>query len=390
MTQETLPSPQIEQNGLPLPAAIRLEHPMIPHEKQIVNLQGQPLHDASQTAQTFGIAVPTVAKIEAGNQLFSVLDTRVSDDYSSPLLVVDESFHHGSEGSYKGLWRDEPLQLGRNHHGNRFDYLSTVSNSHFTLAYNGLGLVVANQQPTNTTLLSGDLVQGGQPDNSQRGNIRAVYTSSVNEDIRSRFDFGAEDLTAPYGYYKNHVIIGRKTSTVKDGVYFTTRPASEAVVVDDKSRALQQVAQGLLHKVERKFGKEPTAPIEAMLKLVNQYTREIMPYDERGADKLSAPHYDNNGLIGLSEYIEQGVGVCRHQCLVAAFLVETLVDNKLMVGRTGVERNHDVDANGAHAWAKFEIPGGQSFVIDPAQNFVGTKQKAQQEGRWKYDLPADR
>jgi transglutaminase-like putative cysteine protease len=115
-----------------------------------------------------------------------------------------------------------------------------------------------------------------------------------------------------------------------------------------------------------------------------------MPYNLEAAENLSRPHYGTKGLISLSEYVERGVGVCRHQCLLAAVILETLAENKIVAGKSGVERNHDLDANGAHAWATFETPGGQKFVLDPAQDFVGTKDKAHAEGRWKYYLPADR
>jgi hypothetical protein len=70
--------------------------------------------------------------------------------------------------------------------------------------------------------------------------------------------------------------------------------------------------------------------------------------------------------------------------------METLIDDKILIGRTGVEHNYDTDVRGAHAWAVFETPGGKIYVIDPAQNFVGTKDKARAEGHWKYDLLADR
>ncbi|MDB5170824.1 MAG: hypothetical protein JWO35_518 [Candidatus Saccharibacteria bacterium] len=365
-------------------------HQMAHNESQVIDLHGgQPLADAYQTKREVGLAVPTVAKIEADRQLFSVLDTRLDDTYASPLLVVSKQFRDGQTRGFKGVWLNDPVVLGRGHHTDRFDYDPRVSGSHFSLAYDGLGLIVQNLRPTNKTLLSGDLktAQGGR---RHAANIRAVFTQIAEDDIYDRYDFGKRDIEAPYGYSKNHPIIGRDSKSVKNGVYFTTRPDSEAVVVDDKSRAMQQIAQDMIKKAEQKFGREPTVAVEAVLKEINKYTRKVMPYDHKGADKLSRPHYAGNTLIGLSEYIEKGVGVCRHQCLVAAFLAETLVEKKMLIGQAGVERNHDVDAHGAHAWAVFKTPGGLSFVIDPAQNFVGTKEKAHKQGRWKYDLPVDR
>ncbi len=372
-----------------IPSALQVEYPMVHNERQVVNVQGQTVHNALEVERTYGLPVPLLAKINAGRQLFSVLDTRATDEYSSPLLVVSDTFYHGSEGSFKGVWQDEdPLMFGRNpHYKYRFDYHPTVSSEHFSLAFDGLGLIVANQRPKNKTLLTGDL-QGKRFQRDRVTGVEANFTQRTGDKMRDRFDFGYEDETAPYGYYKNHRIIGRKTSIVKDSVYFTA--TSEAVVVDDKSRALQHVADGLLQHLDRKFGKYPTVPVESFLKIINNYVRKVMPYDEAAADRLSRPHYANNSLIGLSEYVKEGVGVCRHQCLVAAFLLETLIEKRILAGRTGVERNHDTNVHGAHAWAVYESPARQLFVIDPAQNFVGTKEKAHEEGRWKYDLPAER
>ena len=69
-------------------------------------------------------------------------------------------------------------------------------------------------------------------------------------------------------------------------------------------------------------------------------------------------------------------------------LAESLVEKGILLGQVGVERNNDIDAHGAHAWAIFKTLDGKSIVVDPAQNFVGTKQQARRERRWKYDLPA--
>lgn len=368
-----------------MPEAFSLQRPLGHDESRIVNLQGEYVAGARQTKRDFGIEVPTVAKIEAGRQLFSVLDTRDSTAWASPLLVVDKSFDPSSRHGYKGIWQDQPLVFGRRYLTDRFDYDPTVSRDHFSIAYNGLDLVVKNLRPTNKTLLSGDLGVGLK----DKHNVAAEFTHRALNDIKNRFDFGDKDGTAPEGYYKNHIIIGRNTNTVKDGVYFTTNPNSEAVVVDDKSRALQEVAQNMLVRVERKFGKQPTVNTELILKLVNDYTASVMSYDLKKTEKLSSPYYQNNGLICLSEYVAQGVGVCRHQCLLAAFLMETLAEEQIIMGRPGVERNHDIDAHGAHAWAVFKTPAGQTFVVDPAQHFVGTKEKARRQHRWKYDLPTD-
>jgi len=374
---------------LALPNAPRFNYSMSHGEELQINIDTEPLASSYATEAALGIPAPTVAKIDAGDHEFSVLDMRSHNRFTTPLLVVDTSFlSFDAVKGYKGIWLGRPLTFGREHLTDRFEYLPTVSREHFSLAYNGLALAIRNLFPTNPTLLSGDII-GAPDENAFNDNIRAFFTAAAKGDVEDRHDFGSADQEAPYGYYKNHPIIGRKSVSVKNGVYFTTQPDSEAVVVDDKSKVLRRISDKLLTNLKSMYGAETTVDVAKVLKKVNELTIDAMPYDENKSNELSWPLYDGNQLIGLSEYVQAGCGVCRHQCLLAAYLAESLVENGLITGQVGVERNHDVDAHGAHAWAVFKTPDGQTIVIDPAQEFVGTKQQARKERRWKYELPVE-
>lgn len=380
----------IESPELNIPFALRSNHQMRHGEEQQIDIDAAPLATPTRTKAELGILAPTVAKISAGGHDFSIVDMRHIDEFAvtTPLLIVDASYasldpHKGR----KGIWLGNAVTIGRDHHSDRFDYLRTVSREHFSVAFNGLTLVVKNFAPTNPTLLTGDLI--GSPNDRDDDNILAHFSTQLREDVQNRFDFGPQDHEAPYGYYKNHPIIGRHTTSVKNGVYFTTQPNSEAVIVDDRSKALQRLRNELLAKYEPWHEVRSAKGIEKVLKQINNLTRNVMPYSDRTSDRLSKPLYNGNKLIGLSEYVDARGGVCRHQCLLAAFLAESLIEKGILAGQVGVERNHDVDAHGAHAWAIFKTLDGQTIVIDPAQNYVGTKQQARKEGRWKYELPVD-
>lgn len=368
----------------PLPEVFVRDYVMSPNETAYVDLSVAPLEKPAHVKRALGIRVPQLATISASTQEFSLLDTRETDRYTTPFLLVAASFKR-QRRAYKGVWEDELLTVGRAHHRDRFKYHGTVSSRHFSLLFSNGELAVLNGEPTNETRLRGNFNFGESPDG--RHDVRAVYTQQAVDDLRHRHDYGSADETAPYGYFRNHQIIGRKNTTLKGGVYFTTDPKSEAVVVDDKSEALRSAAEEFLAVIASKYGQQPTIFTARILREANDYTRTIMPYNLRKAERLSAPHNDNNGLIGLSDYIKQRAGVCRHQCLLAAFLLETLIDKNLLVGKIGVERNHDIEAHGAHAWAIFETPDNKKFVLDPAQNFVGTKEEAARRGRWKYHIP---
>lgn len=375
-----------ESIRLSVPEVYQSNRFMQPNEELSVSTVGQSATPASLNEETIGLKVPTVAIVKAGRQKFSVLDTAGTDEYSTPYLLVSDDFRHGSDTGFKGIRYDREVKVGRSHLTDRFEYGSTVSRDHFSIAFSALGLVIKNYEPLNGTRISGDIRPVGP---QRKSPVIAEFTYRLGDDIRGRHDYGEVDQFAPYGYHKNHVIIGRDTKSVKDGVYFTTSPNSEAVIVDDKSRAIELVSQGLLDKVESKFSSGTTKHEEDILKLVNKETKRALPYDARISDRLSGPLCDSNGLIALSTYIEQGGGVCRHQCLLAALLLEKLIDNKILAGTVGVERNHDLDVKGAHAWAVFKSLSGSTIVVDPAQNFVGSKARARAQGRWEYEIPLE-
>jgi hypothetical protein len=90
----------------------------------------------------------------------------------------------------------------------------------------------------------------------------------------------------------------------------------------------------------------------------------------------------------LSVFVRRGFGVCRHQGLLAAYLLERLVDDGILQGHAGVERNELPDAGGGHAWAIFHT-SNESIVVDPAMGFLGTKDEARREGHHEYALDTD-
>ena len=112
-----------------------------------------------------------------------------------------------------------------------------------------------------------------------------------------------------------------------------------------------------------------------------------MKYDGDAVEELSAT-YAGDLNVSIGEYIEKGIGVCRHQGLLAAYIVEKMISDGKLAGKAKVERNTIQEFGGSHAWATFEAEDGTEYVIDAAQNFVGKKQDARKIARaWDYYLP---
>lgn len=361
-----------------IPKALLIGYEMSHQESIAIDLHARPVSSPNETKQRHGLKVPTLAVIHAGNQEFNVLDTSEVKIWEPPLLVIDKNFRNINSRCGVGVTYGREVAFGRRYHKDIFEYDPHVSGTHFSLVYNGLTLVVKNHSPLNPTLLSGNTVKDQA---FLEGDVRANFTQSVVD----RLQHAPEDETAPHGYYQGHKIIGRESKTVKGGVYLSL--GSEAVVVDDTSPTLQKATEYMRAELPR-YTRDPSeASLQSILERVNEITQTLLPYNDAITDRLSKPHYDNNGLINLSEYVDAGGGVCRHQCLLAAYLMEDLVENGTLSGNVRVERNRDNSLHGAHAWAVLEMPGEQPLVVDPAQDFVGSKSEAQQQDRWKYDLP---
>lgn len=390
------------------PGSLIRGHAMRPGEEQRIKLDGVPLVSGKANKLQFGRTAPTLAEINAGGQLFTLLDMR-GRKHDAPLMLVDATYNAitktAAHKGYKNIRDGDTVAIGRNHFTDRFAYSPAVSREHFEISLKGLKLIVRNKQPTNTTILSGDIRglhyrSAPQPRPAPSPvprppqpvyNIRDQYTRDIYYDAGGRHDFGVADSRAVYGYHKNHPIIGRETNSVRGGVYFTTNPMTEAVVVDDKSAILQNVAGKLTSFLETTYGSLAGARQQgprAIARIIERYSAQLLIYDLPRTMVLCDPYKANNDLIGLSDFVKRGYGVCRHQCLLAAFFMETLIARGVLEGSVAVERNIDHQrepGRQGHAWAVLHAPTG-TLVIDPAQRFVGTKEEAKRLGGWRYQL----
>ena len=349
-----------------------------------------PLADSQEMHSRLGIRGNLVATVDAGSKSFLIVDTRYTRS-NRDFLIADDTFSKDSRTGFKGVLEDEPIIIGRDHHTDRFTYPGTVSREHFEVLYADEGLFIRNLRPTNKTTVTAHLaleqqLQGLLP----RPASEDMRTEQAEDRLQAHPNFGEKDETAPYGYYMNHQILGRASKSVDGGVYLGGS-AREAIVVDGKSVTLKQVYESVASELRQSFEIKETLPMRAILLKVLHKVQEVMPYDDRKTEDISRQHHGDK-LVGLSTYVKERAGVCRHQGLLAAYIVENLIKEGQMFGAVGVERNTVEDMGGTHAWAVYKTMSNgaeEVIVIDPAQSFVGTKAQAQREGRWEYRLTTD-
>ncbi len=366
------------------------ERVLAPDEQVQIDLDA-PLADSQEVHDRLGIRSNLVATVNAGSKSFLIVDSRNTRS-NRDFFISDETFSKENRIGFKGVLEDEPVVIGRGHHTDRFSYPATVSREHFEVSYTDEALFIRNLRPTNKTTVTAHLALEQQHQGvSPRYAVEDIRTILVEDRLQAHPDFDEKDETAPYGYYMNHQILGRASKSVDGGVYLGGS-AREAIVVDGKSVAMKQVYEGVATELRQSFQKNETLPMQSILLKVMHRVQEVMPYDGRKTEDISRQHHGDK-LVGLSTYVKERVGVCRHQGLLAAYIIENLIKDGHMLGIVGVERNTVKDMGGTHAWAVYKTSSNEAeevIVVDPAQSFVGTKAQAQREGRWEYRLTTDK
>jgi hypothetical protein len=280
-----------------------------------------------------------------------------------------------------------PLQtIGRYHHTDRFEYARTVSGNHFQVGFLDDLPVIKNLKPKNGTSIIGHAIKDLSEANEPRG-MPAQRTVLAMDRVWHNPNYRPPDNESPYGYYIDHKVLGRRSKEIQNGVYLGGS-AREAIVVDGDSEALEYAYDKLYARII------PDNPEQhllrntpAILNTVEEVVQSLMDYEPDRTEELSQAHAQDQ-LINLSTYVEAGVGVCRHQGLLAAYLLERLVLDGVLDGTVAIERNTIPDGGGTHAWATF-AEGNELYVVDPAQGFTGTKAQARTQERWPYGLDTD-
>jgi hypothetical protein len=191
-----------------------------------------------------------------------------------------------------------------------------------------------------------------------------------------------------HGKFKGRPIIGSHTR-INGGVYLGGG-AREAIVVDDVKQQYLRKAYGVLRESVvresplRYRWRGKISPSIDTMSAVYRYTQLLLPYNDKVVRDIRHG-YPPDEKIALVKFIAEGGGQCRHQALLAGYFLEKLVDDGLLVGEAHVVRNET--AYGPHAWAQFTPDKGEAFIIDAAQNFVGTVSQAATSAHWKYTTP---
>jgi len=222
-------------------------------------------------------------------------------------------------------------------------------------------------------------------------------------------------------FYYQGIFSIRKDSEINGGVYLAS-DGHEVIVVDDKKdKLLLDVYKMLVKQIYDKKAQlefeieklgESNTPDEDLKKyeLKNYVLRmaydlvvQVMPYNQSWVEEIQLSNPAKNQMVLISEFIsrveQNGVsyrgGECRHQALLLAYLLEKLCEPNngspvLLTGRVSIDRNYVADYNGAHAWVRYTNSGGEVFILDPTNKYIGPLPKHDDFGEyWEYRRPED-
>jgi hypothetical protein len=335
--------------------------------------------------QEKGINAALIGGIRAGEGTYLLLDTRTSAHYETPFLITTEDFRQGDSKGFVALRATTPLTIGRQAYSGQFAHDSRLSRSHFSLTYDeASGTLMLHDNGSR----NGTFFTGYTPDaiGLSRLGIDGSITADYAEEARHGGGYRQPDASAPYGREGEYPIIGRLSMSVRDGVYGTR--TSELIHVDAESLLMRIATRNFVDTLPNDPITETLSTVD-LLRRVNDYVAGLLRYDVPMTDHMSEPYCNDHQLINLSVFIEARVGVCRHHALMAAHLVEELIDRGMVSGSVGVERNQDYQADGAHAWAIYRDDNSHEVIVDPTYGFVGSRTQAAREGGWRYIVAAD-
>lgn len=191
-----------------------------------------------------------------------------------------------------------------------------------------------------------------------------VYTDRFQEAVKRLEESDYYEIGSPYGFFDGRHIIGANTP-IHEGVYVGALP-HEAIVVDEAHGELEKVYTDLLVLHAKDHGKK------------NKIEKTIFPYVSRIVqEKLQfSPESVRTALdqniiqpdhkVSLDYFLIQGVGIARHQMLLAAYLIEKLKLRGYLSGVLTIDSKYSFQEQTPESLT-YKGEDGNEFHFDPIQ-----------------------
>lgn len=342
---------------------------------------------------------------------YDIDGTGVKRTFDKPYVMVRrEITEAGPQTHVFEFGIGEPVVIGRDYHNATREALSLknesrISRDHARVTTDKYGFVRVEDlgSSNGTKTKSGDALVG-------LVSTEFGYTFNINKAVSAAGQghrlVGKESKAGwGHGEYAGRPKIARDTP-INGGVYPVGGTHGEALVIDDEKypKELDQVYDKVLETLATV---EPTRisldAIKSWAKIrkgsetsddsLTQHTLEevlsvvenTLKYNLAATNRIASDYQK----VSLNTYIHEGVGVCRTQAALSAYVIERLIKDGRMNGQVSIDRNLDHDVAGGHAWARYRSADGQVYIIDPAQHYVGTIESTYGTSKWDYRRSED-
>ena len=274
-------------------------------------------------------------------------------------------------------------------------FSSDISSRHASIVFDGRNINLLDTSTNGTRLYNApqDVESNQQEDDFghlSTHTMTAEQKAVVNDLLRRNKKTGEME------YSGSRPVINRNTTDPEGMVDIRSWVGGgEAIVVDSKKEPLPY--RELLQKCDRKLTESGAFTEKDVLKAVFETVTETIMYDLDYADNTADEIATKSKKINLSVYIEEGKGVCRHMALACQWLGARLKEQYPALfegGEFTAPVNQREKDNAAHEWVRYTNPKGKVYIIDVAQNFMGTLEDVVHETargaeRWEYFTDAD-
>lgn len=327
------------------------------------------------------------------------------------VLVRQENTQQGRTTNTFDFKTGEVVEVGRETASGKalgIDNELHISRRHLSVMSGAIGsIVVTDLRSTNGTQIKSAKEATGQL--SAEAEFRYGYTVDIRKNVHQAgktAGYTPEEVDPGWGngVYEGRNVIGRDTP-INGGVYPVGTHEGESIVVDDKKYPLElneaydavirqmesvktpNVVIGAFKRRRAHAEQNSDSNTEKILENVFEIVSGLLKYDLSATEALAR----DMQKITINSYIAEGVGVCRTQAVLSAYIVERLISEGKLDGRISIDRNEreHVDRAG-HAWARYTDPEGKVYIIDPAQKKVGPLSQLISDGQtWDYRRSED-
>lgn len=186
--------------------------------------------------------------------------------------------------------------------------------------------------------------------------------------------------------YRGYPIIFRDDK-IQGGVY---KSYLDVAITVDPSRDAQTYASLEVATVGEVF-KRGRISRQNIISSIFDVVSHTMVYSEEVTKAVDQKKRADD-TTDLSDYLREKAGVCRHQALACAWLMERFIESGDLDGRISVDANEILMADKhicGHAWARYaeSTDAASVTILDVAHNYLGPL--VSDETTWNYSRPEE-